>query len=113
MPPARRGLAFGAIKAGPQRHRLPFTLLREDVMDKKRVIGWLIPALYGFAVGTLVAWIAQNVGPGRDAVFELFGIMALLIATYLKLRTGYNWPWEGQTEWAKPQTIPAKTYLRN
>jgi hypothetical protein len=82
-------------------------------MDKKRVIGWLIPALYGFAVGILVAWIAQNVGPGRDAVFELFGIMALLIATYLKLRTGYNWPWEGQTEWAEPQAIPAKTYLRH
>lgn len=82
-------------------------------MDKKRVIGWLVPALYGFAVGIFVAWIVENVGAGRDAVFELFGIIALLTASYLKLRTGYNWPWEGQTEWAEAQAIPAKTYLRN
>ena len=82
-------------------------------MEKKRVIGWLIPALYGFAVGILVAWMLENVGRGRDSVFQLFGIAALLIATYLKLRTGYNWPWEGQTEWAQAQVIPAKAYLRN
>jgi len=82
-------------------------------MDKKRVIGWLIPVLYGFAIGIFVAWVVGNVGPGRDSVFESFGIMALLSATYLKLRTGYNWPWEGQTEWAQAQVIPAKTFLRN
>jgi hypothetical protein len=55
--------------------------------------------------------------PGRGAVskyvFESLGITALLIAIFLKSHTGYNWPWEGQTEWAEAEAIPAKRYLRN
>lgn len=82
-------------------------------MEKKRLIGWLIPSLHGFAAGILVAWIVENVGAGRNVVFELFGITALLISIYLKSRTGYQWPWEGQTEWAEAEAISPKVYLRN
>jgi hypothetical protein len=87
------------------------------VVDKRRLIGWLIPLLYGIAIGIFVAWAGENLVPGRGAVakyvFELFGIAALLTAILLKSHTGYNWPWEGQAEWAEAEAIPAKRYLRN
>jgi hypothetical protein len=87
------------------------------VVDKRRLIGWLIPVLFGIAIGIFVAWAGENLVPGRGAVskyvFELFGITALLTAIFLKSHTGYNWPWEGQTEWAEAEAIPAKHYLRN
>jgi hypothetical protein len=82
-------------------------------MDKKRLIGWLIPTLFGFAVGILFAWMAENVGHARNAAFEIFGPTAVLIAVFLKLRTGYNWPWEGETEWGEAQAISTKGHLRN
>jgi small-conductance mechanosensitive channel len=86
------------------------------VMDKKRVIQWLIPALFGIAIGILVAWTVEIWLPGRDAAAKYvsqFGIAALLIAILIKSRTGYNWPWEGATEWADAKATPYKAQLRN
>jgi predicted membrane protein len=86
------------------------------VMDKKRVIQWVIPLLYGLAVGIIVAWTVEIWLPGQDAVAKYvspFGIAAIFIAILLKLRTGYNWPWEGSTEWAEPQATSMKAHLRN
>ena len=85
-------------------------------MDNKRVIQWLIPLLYGVGVGILIAWGVEAWLPVRDAVSKYVsnvGIAALLIATLLKVRSGYNWPWEGPAEWAEPQRIRTKTVWRN
>ena len=38
---------------------------------------------------------------------------ALLVASLLKVRTGYNWPWEGPAEWAEPQRNTMKAAWRN
>jgi hypothetical protein len=75
------------------------------MMDNKRVVQWLIPLLYGVAIGIIMAWITEILIPGRDAASKyvsLLGILALLVATLVKSRTGYNWPWEGAAEWAEP-----------
>ena len=85
-------------------------------MDNKRVIQWLIPLLYGVGLGILIAWSAEAWLPVRDAVSKYVsnvGIAALLIATLLKVRSGYNWPWEGSAEWAEPQRIGTKAVWRN
>ena len=85
-------------------------------MDRKRVIQWLIPALFGIAVGILVAWVVEIWLPGRDAAAKYvsqLGIAVLLIAILIKSQTGYNWPWEGATEWADAKATPYKAHLRN
>jgi hypothetical protein len=85
-------------------------------MDNKRAMQWLIPLLFGISVGILIAWGAEAWLPVRDAVSKYvsqFGIAVLLIATLLKVRTGYNWPWEGSAEWAEPQQISMKAVRRN
>ncbi len=85
-------------------------------MDRKRVIQWLIPALFGIAVGILVAWVVEIWLPGRDAAAKYvsqLGIAVLLIAILIKSRTGYNWPWEGATEWADAKATPSKAHFRN
>lgn len=83
-------------------------------MDNGRVTQWLIPFLYGVAVGIMVAWNAEVWLPARDAISKyvsLFGIAALFIAILLKYRTGYNWPWEGPTEWAEAGRASRKASL--
>jgi hypothetical protein len=78
------------------------------LIASKRVVQWLIPLLYGVAVGIIIAWITEILIPGRDAASKyvsLFGILALLVAMLVKSRTGYNWPWEAAAEWAEPGQI--------
>jgi hypothetical protein len=85
-------------------------------MDNKRVIQWLIPLLYGVGVGIIIAWSVEIWLPATDAVSKyvsLFGIAALLIATLLKSRTGYNWPWEGPAEWGEARQTSMEAHLRN
>jgi hypothetical protein len=85
-------------------------------MDNKRVMQWVIPLLYGVGVGIIVAWNAELWFPTHDAVAKyvsLLGIAALLVASLLKVRTGYNWPWEGPAEWAEPQRNTMKAAWRN
>jgi hypothetical protein len=85
-------------------------------MDNKRAMQWLIPLLYGAGIGIIVAWNAELWFPTYNAVSKYvsqLGIAALLVATLLKVRTGYNWPWEGSTEWAEPQRNTTKAAWRN
>jgi Mn2+/Fe2+ NRAMP family transporter len=85
-------------------------------MSNRRIIQWLIPLLYGIAVGIFIAWGAEALLPARDVVAKyvsIFGTASLLVAVLLKSRTGYNWPWEGQAEWAEPNPAATNTYVRN
>ena len=64
----------------------------------------------------MIAWNAEIWLPARDAVSKyvsLVGIATLFIAIVVKYRTGYNWPWEGPTEWAEARQTSTKAYLRN
>jgi hypothetical protein len=85
-------------------------------MDKRRLIQTLIPLLYGLFVGIFIGWGVELWVPGSGHAaawryLSLFGIAALLLATFLISRTGYTWPWEGRAEWAAPSSTTA--YLRN
>jgi hypothetical protein len=86
------------------------------IMVNRRAIQWLIPLLYGVGLGITICWNVEIWLPDRDAVSKyvsLLGIAALLIATLLKSRTGYNWPWEGPAEWAEARETSMKAHLRN
>jgi hypothetical protein len=86
------------------------------LMPNRRLIQWLIPLLYGISVGIFIAWGAEAWLPARDVVAKyvsVCGIASLLVAVFLKSRTGYNWPWEGQAEWAEPNPAATNTYIRN
>jgi glucose-6-phosphate-specific signal transduction histidine kinase len=71
-------------------------------MDRKRLIQWLIPFLFGMGIGILILWNVDLWLP-HDAIArtaaELFGTAALLVAVLVQVRTGYKWPWEGGAEW--------------
>jgi hypothetical protein len=84
--------------------------------EHKRVVQWMIPLLYGIALGIIIAWIAEILIPSRDAVSKyvsLFAILALIVATLVKSRTGYNWLWETTAEWAEPGQTSIQAYWRN
>lgn len=84
-------------------------------MDNRRVIQFTIPLLSGIAIGILVAWGVEALLPARDAVSKfgtLLAVGAIFAAMLLKMRTGYNWPWEGSTEWDQARPILTKVYLR-
>jgi hypothetical protein len=81
-------------------------------MNMKRAIQWLIPLLYGISLGAGGAWIVELLLPGRDAAATYaspFAIAAILVAVFLKLKTGYNWPWEGLAEWSEPAPMKGRT----
>ena len=83
-------------------------------MDKRRLIQWLIPFLYGVGVAMVVAWILELWLPGRDTAAKYaspFGIVALGAALLIKIRSGYNWPWEGSAEWSSSQEGWTKSFL--
>ncbi len=84
-------------------------------MDKRRLIQWLIPLLYGVGVAIIVVRMLQLLLPGRDAVTYafFFGIAALGAAMIIKIRSGYNWPWESPAEWSSPQDGRRESFLRN
>jgi hypothetical protein len=85
-------------------------------MNNRRLIQALIPLLYGLFIGIFIGWGVETwvPGPAHAAAWRylwLFGIAALLLASFLILRTGYTWPWENPAERvAAPST---KAYLRN
>jgi hypothetical protein len=58
---------------------------------------WLIPFLFGIAIGMIFVWNVEVWVTGRGVVSNYlapFGIGALLAAVLPKKRTGYNWPWQ-------------------
>jgi hypothetical protein len=84
-------------------------------MNNGRMIQAVIPLLYGLFIGIFIGWGVEMwvPSPGHAAAWRylwLFGIAALLLASFLMSRTGYTWPWEGQAERAP---VSSKAYLRS
>ena len=80
-------------------------------MMSRRYVQWFVPASLGLCVGMLVASITPKLPSIASMAAFLFGIAVLEVAIIVKARTGYHWPWEGETEWAQARS--AKGYLRN
>jgi hypothetical protein len=81
------------------------------VMMSRRYVQWFVPASLGLFVGMLVASITPKLPSIASMAAFLFGIAVLEVAIIVKARTGYHWPWEGETEWAQARST--KAYLRN
>jgi hypothetical protein len=89
--------------------------IRRFSYGKRRLIQWLIPLLYGVGVSVVVVRMLELLLRGRDAVAYafFFGIGALGTALIIKIRRGYNWPWESPAELSSPQERRSKSSLRD
>jgi len=80
-------------------------------MMSKRYVQWFIPVSFGLSVGMVVASITPKLPAIASISAFLLGIVALEVALLVKMRTGYNWPWESEAEWGEIRST--KTFLRN
>jgi hypothetical protein len=80
-------------------------------MLSRRYVQWFVPASLGLFIGMFVASITPKLPSLATTSAFLFGIAVFEVAIIVKARTGYNRPWEGETEWAQARST--KAYPRN
>ena len=85
------------------------------VTMNRRVIQWLVPFLYGLGLGIFIAWTVGIWLPFRGGVAYLsfFAVALVLLATFIRVYTGYRWPWEGPGEWSDTPEIATRQFVRN